>query len=71
MELTRKQVIEILEKTDCTVYKEPKTVIAQALEYAMADVRKMEKLNNMVKMYEQKGHASTRTISMEDLKEFL
>ena len=71
MELTRKQVIETLEKADCTVYKEPKTVTAQALEYAMADVRKMEVLSNMVKMYEQKGNAPTRTISMEDLKEFL
>lgn len=38
MELTRKQVIEILEKADSTVYKEPKTKTAQALEYAIASL---------------------------------
>ena len=39
MELTRKQVIEILEKADSTVYKEPKTKTAQALEYAINSLK--------------------------------
>ena len=39
MELTRKQVIEILEKADSTVYKEPKTKTAQALEYAISSLK--------------------------------
>jgi hypothetical protein len=49
MELTRKQVIEILEKADSTVYKEPKTITAQALEQAMVDVRKMEVIEQIYK----------------------
>jgi enolase len=39
MELTRKQVIEILEKADSTVYKEPKTKTAYALEYAISSLK--------------------------------
>ena len=39
MELTRKQVIEELEKADSTVYKEPKTKMAQALEYAISSLK--------------------------------
>lgn len=39
MELTRKEVIEILEKADSTVYKEPKTKTAQALEYAISSLK--------------------------------
>ena len=39
MDLTRKQVIEILEKADSTVYKEPKTKTAQALEYAISSLK--------------------------------
>lgn len=46
MELTRKQVIEILEKADSTVYKEPKTKTAQALEYAIADVKLVSQLSD-------------------------
>lgn len=39
MELTRKQVIDLLEKADSTVYKEPKTKLAQALEYAISSIK--------------------------------
>ena len=39
MDLTRKQVIEILEKADSTVYKEPKTKTAKALEYAIFSLK--------------------------------
>ena len=39
MDLTKKQVIEILEKADSTVYKEPKTKTAQALEYAINSLK--------------------------------
>ena len=39
MDLTRKQVIEILEKADSTVYKEPKTKTAYALEYAINSLK--------------------------------
>ena len=39
MELTRKQVIDLLEKADSTVYKEPKTKLAQALEYAISSLK--------------------------------
>ena len=39
MELTRKQVIEILEKADSTVYEEPKTITAYALEYAINSLK--------------------------------
>ena len=42
MELTRKQVIEILEKADSTVYKEPKTKTAKALEYAISSLKSDE-----------------------------
>ena len=39
MDLTRKQVIDLLEKADSTVYKEPKTKLAQALEYAISSLK--------------------------------
>ena len=39
MELTRKQVIDLLEKADSTVYKEPKTKTAYALEYAISSLK--------------------------------
>jgi len=39
MELTRKQIIDLLEKADSTVYKEPKTKLAQALEYAISFIK--------------------------------
>ncbi len=39
MELTRKQIIEILEKADSTVYKEPKTKTAYALESAISSLK--------------------------------
>ena len=49
MELTRKQVIEILEKADSTVYKEPKTKTAQALEYAIDTIYKYQKIQEIMK----------------------
>lgn len=49
MELTRKQVIEILEKVDSTVYKEPKTKTAQALEYAISSLKTDEAYQIMYK----------------------
>jgi len=39
MGMMRKQVIEILEKSDSTVYKEPKTKTAYALEYAISSLK--------------------------------
>ena len=39
MGMMRKRVIEILEKADSTVYKEPKTKTAQALEYAVSSLK--------------------------------
>lgn len=39
MGMMRKQVIEILEKADSTVYKEPKTKTAYALEYAISSLK--------------------------------
>ena len=59
--LTRKQVIEISEKADSTVYKEPKTITAQALEYAIADIKKLDKIEQMVEeIYETNKKTSNR-----------
>ena len=47
MGMMRKRVIEILEKADSTVYKEPKTKTAQALEYAISSLKTDEKYQIM------------------------
>ena len=55
MDLTRKQVIEILEKADSTVYKEPKTKTAQALEYAISDMKKIDKIKQEIEQWHKDG----------------
>lgn len=67
MELTRKQVIEILEKADDTVYKEPKTKTAQALEYAINSLKTDEAYQLMYEGEEIFTKADIVTI-LEELK---
>ncbi len=65
MEITRTDAIETLE------YLKKQNPQLQSLDVAIADMKRVKKLKNLVTMFEQKGHAPTRTISMEDLKSFL
>jgi len=42
-----------------------------AVDAGIAAIQNMIKLQRLVTMYAQEGHAPTRTISMEELKEFI
>ena len=42
-----------------------------AYKMAIHDMKTIEKLKKLINMYSQQGHAPTRTISMEDLKEMI
>lgn len=42
-----------------------------AYKMAIHDMKTIEKLKRMTDMYLQQGHAPTRTISMEDLREMI
>jgi len=65
MEITRTDAIETLE------YLKKQNPQLQSLDVAIADMKRVKKLNNLVTMYKQKGNAPTRMISMENLKRFL
>ena len=40
--MTRKEAIEYLRKADCTVYREPKTKTAEALEMAIQELQEQK-----------------------------
>jgi len=69
--MTEKEAIEYLKRADITVGQKIKTKTAEALEMAIHAVETIEKLKRMIDMYSQQGHAPTRTISMENLKDML
>ena len=64
----RQKAIEYYKETIKCNFDEETTYMA---ELAIQAFKKLSMLERMCDMYKQEGHAPTRTISMEELKELI
>lgn len=67
-QMTREEAIKTIESAKRFTYD---GIYDEAFDMAISALSIIIKLENMTEMYAQKGHAPTRTISMEDLRDFI
>lgn len=69
--MTNDEIIDILNQQKQYYIEADAEADIEAIEGAISAVKKIKSIERLVNMYAQKGHAPTRTITMEELKRFI